>query len=147
MFEACLRFFKNMFKKVLNYDFYATFQHLVDYLVNMIRLLYLLFIWGQMASKVSAEDSLIEENGFHCRTKQTMRLNKRIYSKPFTDDPPYSFELLDSNDQPVTYYQPGRIYTGILLLFFHILVLLFKVFYSELGQRKPLIFMEHGQAD
>uniref|UniRef100_A0A7E4UYZ3 Reelin domain-containing protein n=1 Tax=Panagrellus redivivus TaxID=6233 RepID=A0A7E4UYZ3_PANRE len=59
----------------------------------------------------SAGQPLIENSGFHCKSKYSMRLDRRLHGAPRDGPPPFELQVLDEEGRQTEYYEPGKIYT------------------------------------
>uniref|UniRef100_A0A914QER2 Reelin domain-containing protein n=1 Tax=Panagrolaimus davidi TaxID=227884 RepID=A0A914QER2_9BILA len=58
-----------------------------------------------------AADPLYEMSGFHCKSKLSMRLDRRLHGEPRDAPPPFDVQVLDEEGHQTEYYEPGKIYT------------------------------------
>uniref|UniRef100_A0A914QPH4 Uncharacterized protein n=1 Tax=Panagrolaimus davidi TaxID=227884 RepID=A0A914QPH4_9BILA len=59
-----------------------------------------------------AADPLYETSGFHCKSKLSMRLDRRLHGEPRDAPPPFDVQVLDEEGHQTEYYEPGKIYTS-----------------------------------
>uniref|UniRef100_A0A8R1E1F0 Reelin domain-containing protein n=1 Tax=Caenorhabditis japonica TaxID=281687 RepID=A0A8R1E1F0_CAEJA len=62
---------------------------------------------------------LYETTGFHCYSRDSMRLPRHLHGKPQTTDPPFDLSVLDQNGKKVDSYKVGEIYTVKLEAYVH----------------------------
>ncbi|CAB3404417.1 unnamed protein product [Caenorhabditis bovis] len=62
---------------------------------------------------------LYENSGFHCFSRDSMRLPRYLHGNPQTTDPPFELSVLDQKGHRVSYYEPGKLYTVKLEAYVH----------------------------
>ncbi|CAL2031806.1 unnamed protein product [Caenorhabditis brenneri] len=62
---------------------------------------------------------LYETSGFHCYSRDSMRLPRHLHGKPQTTDPPFDLSVFDSSGKRVESYEVGKIYTVKLEAYVH----------------------------
>ncbi|CAP35870.2 Protein CBG18408 [Caenorhabditis briggsae] len=60
---------------------------------------------------------LYETSGFHCYSRDSMRLPRHLHGRPQTTDPPFDLSVFDSSGKRVESYEVGKVYTGHLSFF------------------------------
>lgn len=76
-------------------------------------------LWGFMVFifvPILAMDGLSETTGFHCMTQYSMRLNRWLHGEPRPTQPPFDLTVLDEEGNEAAYYEPGKIYTSMILI-------------------------------
>uniref|UniRef100_A0A914Z6D9 Reelin domain-containing protein n=1 Tax=Panagrolaimus superbus TaxID=310955 RepID=A0A914Z6D9_9BILA len=58
-----------------------------------------------------AMEPLYESSGFHCKTKLSMKLDRKLHGEPRDAPPPFDVQVLDEEGHQTEYYEPGKIYT------------------------------------
>ncbi|CEF59865.1 Reeler domain-containing protein [Strongyloides ratti] len=56
-------------------------------------------------------ESLLENNGYKCETRQSLKLNKRLHGLPQKTEPPFIFQFIDNNGKHVKTYEVKQNYT------------------------------------
>lgn len=62
---------------------------------------------------------LYETSGFHCYSRDSMRLPRHLHGKPQTTDPPFDLSVFDSSGKRVESYEVGKTYTVKLEAYVH----------------------------
>ncbi|UMM15932.1 hypothetical protein L5515_013159 [Caenorhabditis briggsae] len=62
---------------------------------------------------------LYETSGFHCYSRDSMRLPRHLHGRPQTTDPPFDLSVFDSSGKRVESYEVGKVYTVKLEAYVH----------------------------
>ncbi|WKX95245.1 hypothetical protein Q1695_012027 [Nippostrongylus brasiliensis] len=59
------------------------------------------------------EADILETTGFHCKHSLSMRLDRAYHGTPHITLPPFEFTVLDDDNNPIEYYEPGVTYRSV----------------------------------
>ncbi|CAI2334430.1 unnamed protein product [Caenorhabditis sp. 36 PRJEB53466] len=81
--------------------------------------LFILFIFLRLSLATDGFKGLYEISGFHCYSRDSMRLPRHLHGKPQTTEPPFDLSVFDAAGKRVEGYEVGKTYTVKLEAYVH----------------------------